>query len=46
MADHSKLAESMKADLQAWIESCRRSFDGKDYKEPYEKQETFLKYGE
>ncbi|MHC5119743.1 MAG: sulfatase family protein, partial [Planctomycetota bacterium] len=46
IADKPKLAESMMADLQAWIESCRKSFDGNDYSEPYEKQGTFLKYGE
>ena len=44
IADHPELAQSMKADLQAWMESCRKSFDGKDYSEPYEPQGTFFKY--
>lgn len=45
IADYPELAHSMKDDLQEWIESCRKSFDGDDYREPYEPQGTFLKYG-
>ena len=43
IADHPEQAQSMKADLQAWIKSCRKSFEGKDYGGPYEQQGTFLK---
>ncbi|MBT3200818.1 MAG: sulfatase-like hydrolase/transferase [Phycisphaerales bacterium] len=41
---HRQLAQSMKAELFKWIKSCRRSFDGKDYKEPYEPQGKFINY--
>ncbi|MEO1856490.1 MAG: sulfatase-like hydrolase/transferase [Rubritalea sp.] len=41
--EHPERAQSMKADLKIWVESCRKSFEGKDYPEPYEQQGTFLK---
>jgi arylsulfatase A-like enzyme len=34
--------ESMKAELDTWIESCHQSFQGKDYSEPYQIQGSFL----
>ncbi len=40
--DHGELAQSMKSELQRWVESCRRSFEGKDYREPYQPQGSFL----
>jgi arylsulfatase A-like enzyme len=42
LAENPRLAESMKARLREWIESCRRSFDGGDYEEPFESQGRFL----
>jgi len=39
---HSQLAASMKAQLREWVLSCRKSFDGEDYSEPYESQGSFL----
>lgn len=42
IATHSKLAASMKAQLCEWVLSCRESFDGEDYREPYESQGRFL----
>ena len=41
---HPELAASMKQELRAWVESCRKSYNGGDYPEPYEKQGIFLKY--
>ncbi len=41
---HPELAASMKQELRAWVESCRKSYDGGDYPAPYEKQGIFLKY--
>jgi len=41
---HPELAASMKQELRAWVESCRKSYNGGDYPEPYEKQGAFLKY--
>ncbi len=38
----SELAGSMKAQLREWVKSCRNSFDGNDYLEPYEPQGRFL----
>ena len=37
-----EMAKSMKTELRKWVESCRDSFDGKDYAEPYEPQGIFL----
>ncbi len=34
----------MKQELPAWVESCRKSYNGGDYPVPYEKQGSFLKY--
>lgn len=42
VAAHSQLAQSMKAQLRDWVNSCRKSFDGKDYEEPYTPQGRFL----
>jgi len=43
IAKNSKLADSMKTELREWVKSCRKSFDGKDYSEPYKPQGMFLK---
>lgn len=42
-ADYPKLAESMKRELDTWLKSARRSYEGADYPEPYEVQGRFLK---
>lgn len=39
---HPQLAQSIKAQLLEWMKSCRKSFEGKDYREPYEPQGRFL----
>ena len=43
IAEHPELAQSMQAELRGWLASCRRSFEGEDYDEPYEPQGSFLK---
>jgi arylsulfatase A-like enzyme len=43
IAEHPQLAQSMQAELRGWLASCRRSFEGEDYDEPYEPQGSFLK---
>jgi len=42
IASRPQLAQSMKAQLGDWVRSCRKSFDGGDYREPYEPQGRFL----
>jgi len=42
--NYPEQVKSMRNDLFKWIESCRQSFEGKDYSEPYEKQGSFLDY--
>jgi arylsulfatase A-like enzyme len=44
ITQYPELAASMKQELRAWVESCRKSYNGGDYPEPYEKQGIFLKY--
>ena len=44
LKDYPEKVKSMKKELNKWIESCRQSFEGKDYSEPYEKQGSFLDY--
>jgi arylsulfatase A-like enzyme len=44
ISKHPELAASMKQELRAWVESCRKSYNDGDYPEPYEKQGIFLKY--
>ena len=46
IASRRQLAQSMKTQLFEWVKSCRKSFDGKDYKEPYQPQGRFLIYGQ
>ena len=46
IAAHRQLAQSMKTELFEWIQLCRKSFDGKDYKEPYQPQGRFIIYGQ
>jgi arylsulfatase A-like enzyme len=42
-ANHPELVRSMQAELEAWITSCRKSFDGEDYPQGFEPQGLFLK---
>jgi arylsulfatase A-like enzyme len=42
IAVHPERARSMRAELRTWIESCRRSFEGQDYNQPYTPQGAFL----
>lgn len=44
--DRPKLAQSMRAELLEWLKSCRDSFDGKDYRKPYQPQGEFFEYHE
>lgn len=43
ITNHSEMARSMKTRLRQWVNSCRRSFVGDDYPEPYQPQGRFLK---
>ncbi len=43
---HPQVAESMKRELRKWIASCRKSYEGGDYSEPYEVQGRFLRLAE
>jgi arylsulfatase A-like enzyme len=42
-ANHPGLMQLMQADLQAWLASCRSSFDGNDYPEGFEPQGSLIK---
>ena len=46
IAAHQEVAQSMKAQLRKWISSCRKSFGGEDYSEPYQQQGAFLNLDE
>jgi arylsulfatase A-like enzyme len=42
IAEHPQQARSMKARLLQWVRSCRQSYHGEDYGEPYTPQGRFI----